>query len=98
MAGIWKRKDRDGWVVDCTDAAGRRHRLFAPTRERAEDLLAEKIKEARQVAPVCGDPDITVEEYAARYLDQLVTEVAPRTVVSARQLLRLHICPAFGTR
>ena len=50
MAGTWKRKDRDTWVVDYVDATGRRRRLFASTREEAEDLLSEKIKESRQAA------------------------------------------------
>ena len=96
MAGIWKRKDRDAWVVDYTDATGRRHRLVAPTRERAEDLLAEKIKESRQAAPVCDDPDITVAEYAARWHDAVALEVSPRTLASYRQITTLYILPTLG--
>jgi hypothetical protein len=89
MAGIW--------VVDYTDETGRRRRLFAATREAAENLLAEKIKESRQAAPVCDNPEITVEEYAARWLDAVALEIKRRTLKSYRQLLNLHILPAFGT-
>ena len=47
MATIWKRKGRDVWVVDYRNAAGVRIRLSAATRQQAEDLLAEKIKESK---------------------------------------------------
>jgi integrase len=97
MANLWKRKDRDTWVVDYTDATGRRHRLFQSTREQAEDLLAEKIKESRQAAPVCDAPDITLSAYAAHWLEAVALELKPRTVGSYRQLLDLYIRPALGT-
>ena len=97
MAGIWRRKDRDSWVVDYTDATGRRRRLFAATREKAEDLLSEKIKESREAAPVCKNPDITVEEYARRWLDAVALEIKPRTLASYRQITTLYVLPAFGS-
>ncbi len=49
-------------------AAGRRRRLLAPTREAAEALWAEKIKDSRQAAPPSEDPDITIGTYAERWL------------------------------
>ena len=51
MSAVWKRKDRDIWVVDYRDATGKRVRLMAPTRQDAESLLADKIKEAKQEQP-----------------------------------------------
>lgn len=96
MAGIWRRKDRDVWVVDYLDGTGRRHRCMAPTREQAEDVLAEKIKESRQAAPMCDNPDMTVEEYAARWLDAVAVSIKPRTHASYAQLLKLYVLPAFG--
>jgi integrase len=96
MASIWRRKDRDAWVVDYFDAAGRRRRLVAATREKAENLLAEKIKESRQAAPVCDNPETTVEEYAARWLDAVAASLKPRTHASYAQILKLYVLPAFG--
>lgn len=98
MSGIRlrRRKKRNVWIVDYNDAAGVRHRLTAPTREKAEELLAEKIKESRQAAPAIDSSNITVEEYAKRWLDAVAMEIKPRTVMSYRQLLCRYILPVFG--
>ena len=99
MAGIWRRKraKRDVWMVDYCDISGVRHRLTAKTREQAENLLADKIKESRDAAPATTDQELTIGDYAARWLDAVAADLKPRTVASYRQLFRLHIQPAFGT-
>ena len=91
-----RRKDRDTWLVDGEDAAGRRCRETFRTRDEAEEFLAERIKESREAAPVFENPNITVAEYAPRYLDQSAAEVEPRTLASTKQILRLHVLPVFG--
>ena len=55
MATIWKRKDRDMWAVDYRDVTGKRIRLTAATRQDAETLLAEKIKESKEAHPLAAD-------------------------------------------
>jgi integrase len=75
---------------------GRRRRLAAPTREAAELLLAEKIRESRQAAPPVDDQDITIAEYARRWLEQIAPAVAPSTLENYSQQLRIHVLPTFG--
>jgi hypothetical protein len=66
MASIRRRKraKRDVWWVDYRDGAGVRRRMTSLTREIAEDLLAEKIRESRQAAPEVIDREITLAAYA----------------------------------
>jgi len=95
VAGVWKRRDRDSWVVDYQDAQGLRRRLLAATREEAEDLLAEKIRESRQAAPPVEDPEITLRNYAARWITRVATGLARKTHKGYAEILDRHILPAF---
>ena len=95
MASIWKRAD-DSWVVDYRDPEGRRRRLFAPTREQAEDLLAEKIRESRQAAPPVEDPEVTLRTHAASWIARVATTIARKTHRGYAETLDRHILPAFG--
>jgi len=97
MSRIWKRKDRDTWIVDYRDADGMRRRLTANSRAEAETLLATKVKESRESIP--GRPDIeipTLAQYAERWLRVVATRLKPKTVLSYGQLLSVHILPALG--
>jgi len=96
MASIRRRKGRPGWPVDYFDAAGRRRRLAAPTREAAKMLRAQKVAESRQAAPPTEDAQITMTVYAERWLRQITGALAPRTVDNYRTTLRLYALPAFG--
>jgi len=53
MASIRRRRRARGdvWLVDYRDAAGLRQRLTARTKEAAENLLSEKIRERQH--PAC---------------------------------------------
>src|SRR5262249_61898718 len=98
MATIRRRKRAHAhvWLVDYIDAAGVRRRLPAPTREAAEDLLAEKIRESRQAAPPTTDRDTTLRDYATRWLLDITAALRPRTVAGYSDMLRLYILPPFG--
>jgi hypothetical protein len=95
VAGVGKRRDRDSWVVDYQDAQGRRRRLVAVTREEAEDLLAQKIRESRQAAPPVEDPEITLRNYAARWIIRVATGLARKTHKGYAEILDRHIL--FGS-
>jgi integrase len=99
MASIRRRKraKRDVYLVDYFDGAGVRRRLTAATRREAEDLLADKIKESREGAAPSPDHDITLAEYAARWLDQVALDVKPRTHQGYEAYLRRHILPTLGS-
>src|SRR6266850_1441647 len=98
MASIRRRRRARGdvWLVDYRDAAGLRQRLTARTKEAAENLLSEKIRERQHPGLHSPDRDITLAEYKKRWLELIESEIKPRTLASYTQLLKLHIEPAFG--
>jgi integrase len=96
MATIWKRKDRDVWVVDYRDATGFRVRLSAATRQHAEGLLADKIRESKHAPTNREDRHITLNEYVTRWLKAAVGQLAPVTHQNYKQHLTLHILPTLG--
>lgn len=97
MATIWKRKDRDVWVVDYRDAGGKRIRLMAPSRSKAETLLADKIKEAKEDHPFTSTlRDITLRDYAQLWAERVAGEVEEKTLRSYKQNLDCHVVPALG--
>jgi integrase len=98
MASIRKRRraKRDVWLVDFNDARGRRRRLTASTKEEAQLLLAEKLREADEMPRLVGDPDTTLEQYAAQVLARLEPTIKPSTLASYRYLYRVHLAPALG--
>ena len=98
MASIKRRRRvrRDVWVVNYRDAGGRRHRVTAPTKEAAEQLLAEKIRERQHPGLLSPDRDITLSEYQKRWLEVAANQISRRTLLGYRQQFRLHILPAFG--
>ena len=80
MATVWKRKDRDMWAVDYRDVTGKRIRLAAATRQDAEALLAEKIKESREMHPLAADlRDMTLKDYVARWSERVRGEIEEKT-------------------
>ena len=96
MATIWKRKDRDVWVVDYRDATGVRIRLSAANRQQAEDLLAEKIKENKHAPTNREDRDITLADYTTRWFQATSGQLAPVTFQNYKQHLTLHVLPKLG--
>jgi len=82
--------------VDYRDAAGVRHRITASSKQEAEDLLAEKIRALRHPGAFSQERDITLAEYRDRWLEAVAAGIKPRTLKGYKQLLKLHIIPAFG--
>ena len=99
MATIWKRNDRDIWIVDYRDATGKRCREVAgTTREEAERNLAKVIQTATDTPLDVRDRDITVKEYGARWLEHAQGDLASRTHRSYKQLFTRHIEPQLGRK
>src|SRR5262249_36531017 len=97
MAKVWKRKDRGVWVADFRNASGRRVRLTAATREQAEPLLAQKIREPRQRRPVSlEDPDIKLRDYGSSWLARVEPDLETKTYQGYKQHLDQHISPHLG--
>ena len=97
MATIWKRKDRDCWAVDYRDATGKRIRFTVSTRQDAEALLAEKIKETKEEHPTAlALRDMTLKEYAERWSERVKGEIEEKTWRSYKQNLNRHVVPILG--
>jgi hypothetical protein len=82
---------RQVWIADYLDANGRRHRPQFETREQAEDELAKKIKESRRAAPVCENPNVTLEEYVATWKRRAQGEIQPGTFDNYVDNLTRHV-------
>jgi len=97
MATIWKRNDRDSWVVDYRDVAGKRVRLIVATRQDAETLLADKIKElkAGKDSPLAMR-DMTLKDYAERWAERVKSDIEEKTWRSYTQNLNCHVVPVLG--
>src|SRR5262249_20882364 len=92
------RKRRGKYVVDYRDSTGTRRWVTCETREQADDILADKIKESRQAAPLIRDRKITVKFYAEQWLAQLVGQVRPRTLAGYRDVFERYIEPELGAQ
>ena len=99
MASIRKRKTAHGhnYEVDYVDGAGARRRLRPQTKEAAEQLLADKLVEARQALPPDVDREVAVDGYADLWIKQQTANgLAPGTVANYEQMLALYVRPALG--
>src|SRR3972149_8397840 len=94
MACVRKRRGR--WVVDYRDTSGQRRWVTCSTKRDAEKVLAEKLREAGQPTKAVVDMNITIADYAVRWLSLLENNVKPRTLRSYEENLRIHLLPLFG--
>jgi integrase len=94
MACIRYRRRR--WVVDYRDGTGRRRWESYRTKREAEDALAAAVPASRERRFPLVHPNITLAEYAERWLG-LCSALKPRTVKGYREKLDRHILPALGT-
>ena len=90
------RKRRGKYVVDYRDDAGVRRWISCETRRQAEDVLSERLRESRQPVQPVVDTNITVAQYAERWLALIAAGLKPRTVETHRTALRLHVLPTPG--
>jgi integrase len=95
-----EKRGRPGrWLVDYRDAAGIRRIVTCATLEEAKDMAASKRHESRQrIVPVV-DPNITLDQYAERWLEQVKTTARKiRTWEVYTGLYTRHIKPTLGDR
>ncbi len=92
------RQRRGKWVVDYRDAAGVRRWVTCDTKRKADDVLAEKIKESRQAAEPLSqqDREITLADYAVRWQEAITMSVTPETAAHYADLLRRYVLPRLG--
>jgi integrase len=90
------RKRRGKFVVDYRDALGVRRWQSCDTRREAEALLQRVLVEARAPRRSDADVDISVDDYARRWLATIQATVKARTLESYESSLRLHVLPILG--
>ena len=78
------RKRRGKYVVDYRDAAGVRRWITCETRRQAEAVLSDRLRDSRQPIQPAVDTDITVAQYAERWLALIGAGVKPRTIEGHR--------------
>jgi integrase len=105
VASIRKRKRAKGdvWIVDLRDRGG--PRLTVKSKEAAELLRAEKVRELADASALIGDPKLTFGEYRRQWLRQITAEgvLSPSSIaiyahqcekhlfeLDARRLRELH--------
>jgi integrase len=90
------RKRRGKYVVDYRDGAGVRRWVTCDTRDEADGVLADKIKESSQAAPTIADRKVAVKAYGAQWLAGLTGQVRPRTLAGYRDIFERYIEPKIG--
>lgn len=97
MSKIWKRKDRDCWIVDFRDSWGKRVRMRASSRQEAEELLSEKVKESRRGCNTLVElRDVKFGVYAQEWMEKMTHELESATCRSYAYLLNNHVLPELG--
>jgi integrase len=97
---VWKRKDRDVWIVDYRDPVTRKRvrMVGGATREEAERTFAErKLKDIDTPVQNRAESTVTVKEFATRWLALVQPHLAQRTHLSYTALLARYILPALGS-
>jgi integrase len=83
-------------MVDYRDATGIRHWITCPTREQAEQVRAERVRDSVQARPTPANPHITFKEYADAWLTRVKPDLARSTGRGYSAILTHHLQPAFG--
>jgi len=82
--------------VDYRDGAGTRRWVTCDTKEEANNVLADKIKESGQAVVPVTQPNITVKDYASGWMESVRANLRPGTVRVYQSALDAQILKAFG--
>lgn len=100
QGSIIKRKGKTGtkWAIRFIDQDGERHyKTIGTRRVDAEKALAATIHQIN-VREYRDVPEITLKEFAAKWLEAHAPTVRPKTHESYRQHIENRILPYFGSR
>jgi len=102
MASIYRRREKGRgdrtWVVSCKDASGQWRKRYAATKEQAELLQSDMVRQSLQaVPPPTYSLNITFKEYSEKWLEQRKTEdYSAKTIRGDEWALDKHLTPVFG--
>src|SRR5512143_3904176 len=91
------RKRRGKYVVDGRDAFGFRKWITCETKADADRQLARIIAESQGPRRSSADRDITVADFARRFLKTAAVTTKPSTLASYTWAIEKHIAPALGS-
>src|SRR5262249_14091669 len=95
QARAGRRNGREMWQGGLRPCGGTR-RLFNSASEAQAALLAAPLRQVPRPGARASDPDMTVNDVAARFL-HANQEAAGQTIRRYRSDLEVHILPRFGT-
>jgi integrase len=90
------REGRGAWECDYRDHLGKRHRPLYATEAEALEKAAELRKGLEKTVTLVDDPELTLEQYAERWLETGTQELEAKTRSSYAQLLKTHVIPTLG--
>jgi integrase len=102
MSSIYRRREKGrgdrAWVISYKDASGRWRKRYAATKEQAELLQSDLVRQSLQaVPPPTYSPNITFKDYAEKWLEQRRAEgLAAKTVEGDEWALDKHLTPVLG--
>jgi integrase len=102
MSSIYRRREKGrgdrAWVISYKDASGRWRKRYAATKEQAELLQSDLVRQSLQaVPPPTYSPNITFKDYAEKWLEQRrAGDYAAKTVESDTWALDKHLTPVLG--
>jgi integrase len=85
------------WAMDFFDAARKRHRVTYDSWREANEANTDHERQKRQSRRLTVDFNVSFEDYARKvWLPRIEARVKPRTFVSYKATLDLHILPDIG--
>jgi hypothetical protein len=95
---IRHRKDRGVWEVDYRDRSGRRRRPLFASQDEAHQHATEILRIVDQELPEATDRDVTLRDYADRWLADVAIERDKNTVCADTGRIWRHMsCPPSAT-
>jgi integrase len=102
MSSVYRRREKGRgdrtWVVSYKDSGGRWRKRYAATKEKAELLQADLVRQSLQAVPTPTLPlNISLKDYSETWLEQRRAEgLAAKTIESDEWALDKHLIPVFG--
>jgi integrase len=93
---IFKSNSRELWIAQIYLPTGKKKVKYAKTQKEVRDWLTEQKKLIKD-GTYLTDESHTVETFLSRYMEDVAAHtLAPRTILSYRNLVSKHIVPAIG--
>lgn len=92
---IYKRAD-GRWVSSISVEGGKRKDLYGKTRQEVARKLTRALSDHSKGLPVDLEGRQSFEQFAANWLEAIRPTVRPKTWLTYRMLVRLHLMPSLG--